>query len=87
MLMHCIPDESSATPYGPYNAAEVAATPLLVLVPLPAIVYIIPVDIVTLRTALLLLSAMYTLPILIQIVINIVQELSAYICKNYRINL
>ncbi len=59
------PDESSANPYGPFKTADVAwpLSPLNVpIVPLPTIVVMIPVDTVILRIRLLLLSAMYTLP-------------------------
>ena len=51
-----IPDESSATPYGPYNVDDVAGplSPLLLTdPPPPAIVAIIPVDTVTFRIRLL----------------------------------
>ena len=46
-----IPAASILTPTGAYNSADVAAppSPLKLLVPVPAIVVIIPVDTVTLR--------------------------------------
>ncbi len=58
------PDVSNATAYGVSNAADVAAlsSPLKPAAPVPAMVYINPVDKVIFRTRLLLLSAMYTLP-------------------------
>ena len=63
ILSTAAPDESSATPYGPFNSADVAG-PLSPLYPklvlLPAIVLMTPVDTVTLRMRPL--SAMYTLP-------------------------
>jgi hypothetical protein len=63
--MYTFPDESTATPYGFLNVAEVAAPPSplkLPLVLLPANVLIRPVDIATLRIQLLPYSAMYTFP-------------------------
>jgi len=46
-----LPDESSATPNGQYNVADVAwpLSPLKLADPVPAMVVIIPVDTVTLR--------------------------------------
>ena len=67
-IYYTVPEESSAKPLGPYNVADVASMPsvIKVVVPVPAIVVIMPVDIVTLRIRLLLLSAMYTLPFKIE---------------------
>lgn len=50
-----VPDESNATPTGLLNSADTASppSPLKLPLPVPAIVFIISVDIVTLRTALL----------------------------------
>ena len=50
-----LPDASSATPSGYRNVADVAAplSPLKVVLPVPAIVVIIPVVTVTLRIRLL----------------------------------
>ncbi len=60
-----LPEVSTLTPYGKYNAALVAAplSPLKVVLPVPANVVIIPVETVTLRIRWLYRSAMYTLPI------------------------
>lgn len=57
-------EESRAIPIGLYNVAEVAAppSPVKLAVPVPAIVVIIPVDTVTLRTRLFNWSETYTLP-------------------------
>ncbi len=59
-----IPDESRVIPVGLLKVADVAAppSPVKVVVPVPAIVDMIPVDNVTLRMRLLLESATYTLP-------------------------
>ena len=63
--MYKFPEESTATSCGLDNSAEVAGppSPLKLLEPTPATVEMIPVDTVTLRIRLLLLSATYTLPI------------------------
>ncbi len=65
--IYTLPETSTATPTGFCNPAAVAG-PLspekLPVSPLPAMVVIIPVDTVTLRTRLLPVSAMYTLPII-----------------------
>ena len=47
--MYTLPDESTDTPNGLFNNALVAAppSPLLPVVPVPAIVVMIPVDTVT----------------------------------------
>ncbi len=59
-----VPDESRLTPIGAFNAAVVASplSPLYPPLPVPAIVLIIPVAIVTLRIQELPASAMYKLP-------------------------
>ena len=56
---------SIQTPCGKFKFAAVAAppSPLKVVDPVPAMVVIIPVDIVTLRIRWLPRSAMYTLPL------------------------
>ena len=67
LTMFCesaVPDASNAMPYGLHNVADVASpsSPLKLPDPVPAMVDIIPVDTVTLRMRLLLVSLMYTLP-------------------------
>ncbi len=59
-----VPDASSATPDGLLNVAAVACplSPLKLLVPVPAMVEISPVETVILRTRLLI-SEKYTLPV------------------------
>ena len=55
---------STATPFGLLNVADVAAppSPLNDVLPVPAMVVMMPVDTVTLRIRSLKESAMYTLP-------------------------
>ncbi len=59
------PEVSTATELGPNKFADVAAlpSPIKLFAPLPAIVEITPVEIVTLRTRLFSESAMNTLPV------------------------
>jgi hypothetical protein len=62
--MYTLSDESTATPKGKFNPADLAwpPSPLNSLLPVPATVVITLVDTVTLRIRLSPASAMYTLP-------------------------
>ena len=62
--MYTLPLLSTLMPQGLLNAADVAAplSPLKLAVPVPAMVEMMPVETVILRTRLLLESPIYTLP-------------------------